>query len=118
MTASGDTSRFCVALPGVLSYNKGMAIRWTASADKRGIDHLDTLNAIASATYAVQGFGTSRVQTSGRVDLYIGPSRDGRTVLEVMTETDGTDVVIFHVMPVREKILNAAKYQLREEGRR
>ena len=101
---------------GVLSYNSGVAVKWADSADKRGIDHRDTLNAIASATYAVQGFGESRVQSQGRIDLYIGPTRDGQTVLEVMTETIGRDVVIFHVMPVRQKILDAAR-ELFQKGR-
>jgi len=32
-------------------------------------------------------------------------------VLEVMTETIGRNVVIFHVMPVRQKILDAAREQ-------
>ena len=98
----------------VLSYDSPVAVKWADSADKRGIDHRDTLNAIASAAYAVQGFGESRVQSRGRVDLYIGPTRDGQTVLEVMTETIGRDVVIFHVMPVRQKILDAAREQSRE----
>lgn len=97
-----------------MSYNSGVAVTWASSADKRGIDHRDTLNAIASATYTVQGFGNSRIGTSGRIDLFIGPTRDGQTVLEVMTETIGRDVVIFHVMPVRQKILDAARAQLQK----
>jgi len=100
-----------------LSYNIAVAVKWTESADKRGIDHSDALNAIASATYAIQGFGDSRVHTSGRIDLYIGPTQDGQTVLEVMTETTGRDVTVFHVMPVRQKILDAARSQLQKRNK-
>lgn len=67
------------------------------------------MHAIVNRLYFVQGFDQSR---AGGVtpDLFIGPSRDGLQLLEVMIEPiPPRDAVVFHVMPARQKIIDIAK---------
>lgn len=87
-----------------------MAIRWADSADKHGIDREDALNAILNQIYHVQQFDEPRVDTGMRPDLFIGPSRDRRMILEVMAViTPPNDILVFHVMEARRKILDIAE---------
>lgn len=54
-------------------------------------------------------FGTSRVQGRAAPDLFIGPALDGSILLEVMVERTAVGLVVFHVMPARPKIIEAAE---------
>jgi hypothetical protein len=90
-----------------------VGIIWARSAEKHGIPREDAVYAILNRLYYVQGFDPSRV---GGVapDLFIGPSRDGLQLLEVMIEpTPPRDGVVFHVMPARQKIIDIAKRKAR-----
>lgn len=87
-----------------------MALIWTPSAAKHGIAREDALHAILNYQYRVEEFDEPRVGSVGRPDLFIGKTRDGSMVLEVMaviTPPDG--FVIFHVMEARDKILDIAE---------
>jgi hypothetical protein len=87
-----------------------MGIAWTNSADKHGVDREDALHAILNYIYRVQEFDEPRIDTPNRPDLFIGPTKDRRTILEVMaviTPPDG--ILIFHVMEARRKILDIAE---------
>ncbi|HAG59082.1 MAG TPA: hypothetical protein DIT15_07820 [Arthrobacter bacterium] len=87
-----------------------MGIIWAASADKHGIDREDALNAILNQIYHVQQFDEPRVDLGTRPDLFIGPTRDRRRMLEVMAViTPPNDILIFHVMEARRKILDIAE---------
>ncbi|XAS69873.1 hypothetical protein V3C33_20800 (plasmid) [Micrococcaceae bacterium Sec5.7] len=87
-----------------------MAIRWTDSADKHGIDREDALNAILHQIYHVEQFDEPRVDTGARPDLFIGPTRDRRMMLEVMAViTPPNDILVFHVMEARRNILDIAE---------
>lgn len=87
-----------------------MGIRWASSADKHGIDREDALNAILNYMYRIEQFDEPRVDTTTRPDLFIGSSRDRRTTIEVMAViTPPGDILIFHVMEARRKILEIAE---------
>lgn len=87
-----------------------MGIRWTASASKHGADREDALNAILHQIYHVEQFDEPRVDPGTRPDLFIGPARDGLRILEVMAViTPPNDLLIFHVMEARQKILDIAE---------
>ncbi|WP_263118968.1 hypothetical protein [Cellulomonas sp. RIT-PI-Y] len=88
-----------------------MKIRWTSSAGKHGISHEDALNAVLHYELRVSPFGTSRVDGRSAPDLFIGPGLDGRR-LEVMTEVTQGQLVVFHVMQARPKIIEAARRAL------
>ncbi|MGL5864001.1 MAG: hypothetical protein ACRCY9_22390 [Phycicoccus sp.] len=90
-----------------------MAIRWTESADKHGVDHDDVLHAMSNHYMLKRSFDEPRRAGGARPDLYIGPPRQlGGDLLEVMVERiPPRDVVIFHVMTARPKFL-----ALLEEG--
>ncbi|MGY2743912.1 hypothetical protein [Arthrobacter sp. UYCu723] len=50
------------------------------------------------------------MDSSIRPDLFIGPSRDRRLILEVMAViTPPNDILVFHVMEARRKILDIAE---------
>lgn len=85
-----------------------MEIRWTPSADKHGIAHEDAVNAMLYFEVHRSPFGPSRVDGRGAPDLWIGPGVDG-VLLEVMAERTSTGLVVFHVMPARSKIIEAAR---------
>ncbi|WP_431838557.1 hypothetical protein [Cellulomonas sp. Y8] len=85
-----------------------MRVRWTASADKHGVPHEDALNAVLFHEHRVSPFGTTRVEGRAAPDLFIGPGLDGR-LLEVMVEPGRGVLVVFHVMPARPRILDAAR---------
>ncbi|MBO1269900.1 hypothetical protein [Arthrobacter cavernae] len=83
-----------------------MAIRWTDSADKHGVSREDAANAILNHVYRVQEFDEPRIEGGARPDLFIGPSVDRRTMLEVMAIiTPPNDILVFHVMEARRKSL-------------
>ncbi|RNL55657.1 hypothetical protein [Arthrobacter oryzae] len=87
-----------------------MAIRWADSAEKHGIAREDALNAILNQIYHVEQFDEPRVESGVRPDLFIGPSRDRRMILEVMAAiTPPNDILVFHVMEARRKILDIAE---------
>lgn len=87
-----------------------MGITWTDSAGKHGIDREDALNAIQNHIYRVEQFDEPRVDSGARPDLFIGPARDRRTILEVMAIiTPPNDILIFHVLEARRKILDIAE---------
>lgn len=69
------------------------------------------MHAIVNALYIVRHFDDGRTGGIGP-DLYIGPGRDGQ-LLEVLLERQSKTVAnVFHVMPVRTKILNEAQRRL------
>ena len=84
-----------------------VALRWTDSADRHGIERADALHALLNAYLHEPGFDEPRVEGHGRPDLWIGPQRTlGAPLLEVMTETvPPQDVLVFHVMLARAKFL-------------
>ncbi|WP_072691456.1 hypothetical protein [Rhodococcus marinonascens] len=83
-----------------------MAIKWTESALKHGIDIEDAKYAIAHAEYMETEFDEPRPPSTIRPTLFIGPRRrPGAPWLEVMVEIGGRDVTIFHVMEARKKHL-------------
>jgi hypothetical protein len=87
-----------------------MGIRWADSANKHGIARGDALHAILNQIYHVEEFDEPRVESGARPDLFIGPSRDRRTILEVMAViTPPNDILVFHVMEARRKILDNAE---------
>ncbi len=45
-------------------------------------------------------------------DLFVGPGLDG-TPLEVMVERTAIGLVVFHVMPARRRIIEAARREMR-----
>ncbi len=85
-----------------------MNIRWTSSADKHGVSHDDAINAVLYYHFHISPFGPSRVAGRGDPDLFIGPALDG-TLLEVMAEVTQGQLVVFHVMHARPKIIEAAR---------
>lgn len=93
--------------------------RWTESADKHGIEHADALHAMKNAHIRITRFDPPRVDGAPWADLFVGPSRDGETVLEVFAHLNmrAPDVLIFHVMPARPSTLRRAK-QIIEERRK
>lgn len=87
-----------------------MGIRWAASAGKHGVEQADAVNAIANYVYRVLAFDEPRVPGGRRPDLFIGPTRDRSTLLEIMAEvTPPADIFVFHVMEARRKNLNIAE---------
>lgn len=87
-----------------------MGLTWANSADKHGIDRADALNAIQNHIYRVEEFDEPRANSTQRPDLFIGPSRDRRMILEVMAVvTPPADILVFHVMEARRKILEIAE---------
>ncbi|NMR28194.1 hypothetical protein [Crystallibacter degradans] len=87
-----------------------MAIRWTESAGKHGIDRSDALHAILNQIYHIGQFDEPRVGNSRRPDLFIGPSKDRSMILEVMAViTPPDDILVFHVMEARRKIVEIAE---------
>ena len=86
-----------------------MAIRWTDSADKRGIPTGDVLFAMSNYRIYLPEFDEARTG-GGRPDLWIGPSYVGGPLLEVMGHrVPPRDIVIFHVMKARETTITRAK---------
>lgn len=84
-----------------------MAIKWTGSADKHGIDHADATHAIANAMYVEEEFDDPRPPSTIRPTLFIGPPRKlGGPLLEVMVEIGPRDITVFHVMEARQKHLD------------
>lgn len=84
-----------------------MAIKWTDSALKHGIDIEDAKHAIAHAHYMEQDFDEPRPPSTIRPTLFLGPGRRlGAPLLEVMVEIGRRDVTIFHVMEARKKHLD------------
>ncbi|WP_218060926.1 hypothetical protein [Leifsonia xyli] len=68
------------------------------------------MNAIAKFVYRVEKFDEPRVPGGDRPDLFIGPTRDRRLLLEVMAEIrPPADIFIFHVMEARRKMIETAE---------
>lgn len=84
-----------------------MALTWSDSADKHGIDRADALHAIANAVYVETEFDEPRPPSAVRPTLYIGPPRRlGDPLLEVMLEVrPPRGLHVFHVMQARSKHL-------------
>jgi len=91
-----------------------VAIEWTGSSARHGVDQDDALHAMLNPLYHVSGFETSRVEGLNDPDLFIGPGRDGK-LLEVMVAVEPTTrtLWVFHAMPVRPKTLAKAKEENR-----
>lgn len=90
-----------------MHYTIAVALTWSDSAAKHGIDREDALHAIANAIYVETEFDEPRPPSSVRPTLYIGPPRrDGDPLLEVMLEVrPPRGLHIFHVMQARPKHL-------------
>lgn len=76
--------------------------------NKHGIPHDDAINAVLHHHFHISPFGSSRVAGRGDPDLFLGPGLDGR-LLEVMAEVTPAQLVVFHVMHARTKIVDAAR---------
>ena len=60
--------------------------------------------------FHIEEFDNPRGAGARRPDLFIGPTRDLKHVLEVMAVlTPPSDILIFHVMLARRKILDTAE---------
>jgi len=88
-------------------------IVWARSADKHGVAHEDAVHAIVNALYVVPAFDEGRTGGSAP-DLYVGPDRDGRLLEVLLERVSRTEATVFHVMPARPKIVNAARRRLGE----
>lgn len=83
-----------------------VAVKWTESAAKHGVTQVEALFAMTHYQYRMLEFDDSRIEGGIRPDLYIGPSRLGGPLLEVMVyRAAPRDLVIFHAMEAREKFL-------------
>ncbi|PFG33036.1 hypothetical protein [Sanguibacter antarcticus] len=79
---------------------------------QHGVDREDALHAMLNYDARFPGFDVPRAGCTTRPDLWIGPQRRrGAPLLEVMTETTGSGIIVFHVMIARPKFL-----ALLEEG--
>jgi hypothetical protein len=89
-------------------YTNWVAVTWSESADKHGIDHEDALHAIGHACYVEAEFDEPRTGGRVRPTLFIGPPRAlGGPLLEVMVEvTPPRELHVFHVMLARPKHLD------------
>ena len=68
------------------------------------------MNAIGRYVYRLREFDEPRVSGGRRPDLFIGPSRDRRMLIEVMAEMrPPADIFVFHVMEARRKIIEIAE---------
>jgi hypothetical protein len=84
-----------------------VAVHWAASAAKHGIAREDALHAILNAVDHVESFDEPRMPGHNRPDLYIGPTRDRKRMLEVMVEVSPpAHVSVFHVMEARRTTLD------------
>ncbi|AYG05539.1 hypothetical protein [Gryllotalpicola protaetiae] len=87
-----------------------MRTRWTDSADKHGIDHADTLHAIAHRRAFIAAYDPARVEGKPPADLFVGPTVDGTQMLEVLVHRYIPDAVeIFHVMELRSSTIERAR---------
>lgn len=76
-----------------------MAIRYTSSADKHGIPHEDALHAIMNA----KGQDNVQGHPGQRTMVFVGPPHPQTDrLIEVIVAQQGTDLVIFHAMPVTD----------------
>lgn len=74
------------------------------------IEEGDALHAMQNFVYRIEKFDDARVEGGQRPDLFIGPSRNRQTMLEVMAiVTPPADVLIFHAMEARRKIIEIAE---------
>lgn len=66
--------------------------------------------AMQNYIYRIEKFDEPRIEDRRRPDLFIGPSRNGQVMLEVMAIiTPPADILIFHVMEARRKIIDIAE---------
>ncbi|WP_448060789.1 hypothetical protein [Cellulomonas hominis] len=94
----------------VVCDDTGVAVSWTASADKHGIPRDEALYAIGHAHAWYEDFGDPRPPHDVSPRLYIGPSRLG--TLEVLVNiTPPADILIFHVMPLRESTRRDVRFE-------
>ncbi|ADX73346.1 hypothetical protein Asphe3_21990 [Pseudarthrobacter phenanthrenivorans Sphe3] len=60
--------------------------------------------------YRIEKFDEPRIEGGQRPDLFINPSRNRQMMLEVMAIiTPPADILIFHVMEARRKIIDIAE---------
>jgi hypothetical protein len=92
---------------------------WAPSADKHGVDRVDTLHAMRAVALHVQSFDESRIVGGPRPDLFIGPNRARTELIEVMAIIDraNREVLVFHVMPLRFTTLQRARDLVAERKR-
>lgn len=81
----------------------GMAIVFLDSAAKHGFTQGDAVHAMNNHSYYLPEFDRSR--TGGKSPhLAIGPSLEGEEIEVMFTVESSHRIVIFHCMPVRDKI--------------
>jgi hypothetical protein len=97
-----------------------MEMRWTKSAAKHSIDRADAVHAVRNAIVYVRRFDAARVEGMPAADLFIGPNRRGDQHLEVLVHvyTERREVVVFHVMLVRESTLARARQIIAERNKK
>lgn len=87
-----------------------MAVTFTTSAHKHGIDPDDALHAMLNYVYRLTEFDEPRVPGGQRPDLFIGPTRDRSNLLEVLASiTPPNGITVFHVMIARRKMIEIAE---------
>ena len=81
-------------------------MNWTNSTTKHGFSHKEAQFAIENAHHVVHNFDEPRSVGHVSPTLFIGPSRLGGPLLEVLVEiVPPDDVTAFHVMEARPKHL-------------
>lgn len=83
-----------------------MAIIFTESAGKHNLTEGDAIHAIMHHRWHVKDFTTPDYPDPA--DLYIGVSPAGQLVEVLVHPRMPRDLVIFHLMPLRKKTLQAA----------
>ena len=83
-----------------------METQWAKSTQKHGIPRADAVNATRHPPVWLAQWDAPRVAGGIRPDLFIGPSVDGQTEIEVMAEVEREggrirSLFVFHVMPAR-----------------
>lgn len=106
-TPSGDT----YAIVAIIRRGEEVGYRAVSYAE-RAEDRMK------DARIRITRFDPPRVDGAPWAELFVGPSRDGKTVLEVFAHLNvkAQGVLIFHVMPARPSTLRRAK-QIIEERR-
>lgn len=104
----------------ILDYNNSMSTEWKSSTEKHGIDRADAINAMRERSTYVRDFDEARDGSGVTVDLFIGPSRDGSTDIEVLAhiDRDTRSMIVFHVMQARESTRQRARAIVAERKRK
>ncbi|MGH4000347.1 MAG: hypothetical protein ACRDTJ_23130 [Pseudonocardiaceae bacterium] len=95
-----------------------MAFQFRDSAFKHGVTSDEILFALTYPVHVEPEFDEARTGTGELADLFIGPSRLGGPLLEVMVQRRlPRDLVVFHAMEARQKFLDLIPDEDEEDNR-